>query len=299
MILQNILNFTKALNHTFNREDLSKLLDNTLLSINEDLIPTLDAFVKSWDTPIIKNSPTLNFVAQGSGLKVKDNKDTLVAIRNIFNDIYKSGKNLKSIVNDNLPEVIVDSTMTVKQAAIIKTVADINGFSSYTMDFLYYVTINGNVEDTDMPDVKIKQIREGIPTFIAMVKSFVSYDKLLKELPTLSDNLINVETSKVSILERLISSNASTLSLMPNTQGLSLSPTYWIYWTRMRLSDMEIAKLETIKEKKRLIELKLMDLKSKAVNEPSAKLTKQIEYYEDKISKMEYDIARREEKILN
>ena len=159
MLLSNLINYVKTLNHTIDRNDISTILDDVFLAMNEDVIPSLNDFIKNSELPIIKNSAAINFVLYSSSFKAKDNGEMLILIRNIFTTIYKNNKVLKDIVMNELPEHITDSTMTVKQAAIIKTVADINAFITYTMDFLYYITINGESSDSSMPDIKIKQIK--------------------------------------------------------------------------------------------------------------------------------------------
>ena len=293
MLLSNLINYVKTLNHTIDRNDISTILDDVFLAMNEDVIPSLNDFIKNSELPIIKNSAAINFVLYSSSFKAKDNGEMLILIRNIFTTIYKNNKVLKDIVMNELPEHITDSTMTVKQAAIIKTVADINAFITYTMDFLYYITINGESSDSSMPDIKIKQIKDGLPVYANMVASYVHYDKIIKELPTYSDALVMVDNSKVTLLERVLGKTNTSLAMLPNANGI----TGVIYWFRIRLADRDISELEAIKEKKRLLELKLLDLKTQANNEPSDKLDKAITYYEEKISKIEYDVARKEEKI--
>jgi len=61
-----------------------------------------------------------------------------------------------------------------------------------------------------------------------------------------------------------------------------------IYHIRLFLIDIDLLKLERLKEKKRLLELRLLELQGK--NDP--KIKKQIEYYEDKLNKLELKIEK-------
>ena len=63
----------------------------------------------------------------------------------------------------------------------------------------------------------------------------------------------------------------------------------------MWLIDRDIAKLEALKDKKRLIELRIMELKIEEKSGEDGDLSKQIEYYEDKLANIEYKIEKLEE----
>jgi hypothetical protein len=58
----------------------------------------------------------------------------------------------------------------------------------------------------------------------------------------------------------------------------------------MWLVDREMDKYESLKDTKKLIELRINELKLKERETRDPKLEKQIEYYEDKLASIEYEI---------
>jgi len=66
-----------------------------------------------------------------------------------------------------------------------------------------------------------------------------------------------------------------------------------IYHLRLFLVDLSLMRLENLKEKKRLLELKLLELKSRQSGDiNNEKLRKQIEFYEEKLNKLDMKIKK-------
>jgi len=66
-----------------------------------------------------------------------------------------------------------------------------------------------------------------------------------------------------------------------------------IYHLRLLLVDLEMLKLETLKERKRILDLKLLELKQKeTTGKHDPKIQKQIEYYEGKLEKTNLKIEK-------
>ena len=291
-MVQTLVNYVRGMNHTVKKEELVKNLENTLGALNDDVIPMLDNMVKNGDLDVIKNSPIMNSIKYSSGIKSKDNKELLSKIKGIVVNISKSGKNLEKVVSDHLSEVVTDKTATVKDGAILKMVSDITSLAMFLMDFGYLVLIEGKSENTDLPKIKLQQIKDGVPTFAAILKSYSKdFNKSVNELAKLPSNSLYIDDSKVSMLEKIVSKFSRSIPL-PNTDGFVNNP---IYHFRMWLADRDVAKYESLKEKKKLIELKVLELKTKQDGEDNPKLSKQIEYYENKLSSMEYEIKEFEE----
>ena len=66
-----------------------------------------------------------------------------------------------------------------------------------------------------------------------------------------------------------------------------------IYHLRLLLVDLQMLRLETLKERKRILELKVLELKQKeTTGKVDPKLKQQIQYYEDKIKKVNMKIDK-------
>jgi len=290
-MLKNLIDYFDKLNHTIKKEDVVTVTDETLDSLNNTVLPTLEAVIKDATKETLDNNPALKRLTMLLGVK-GTGKDTLVKLKKILEEINKSSKKIESLVDNELNDVVTDKTATVKDAAIIKLINDINIITMYTNDFLYVILLKGDTENTDLTKATLNTIQDNIPTYANILKQFSrDFSKQLDNISKLSDDLINVEPKKIPFLEKLLSKKGSTIDTV-NTDSFNGNP---IYHIRIWLTDKDIAKYELLKDKKKLIELKLLELKLKQKQEDNPKLAKRIEYYENKIAKIEYQIARYEE----
>jgi len=291
-MINNLINYVKNTFHTIKKEDVVKNLDDIATAIKEEVIPTLDVVIKNSDLEVINKSKYVKSLMITSGIKAKDGRDLFVKIKGIVTNINKSLSNLESLVLDELPDVVSDKTITVKDATILKTISDIGNITLFTGDVAYLILIDGNVDNTEFPKKKINDIIDNIPTYGNMLKVYGSnFNKTLENIKKLPDTLLVLDNKKANMLEKIVSKNAKLIDI-PNSSNFNYNP---IYHVRMWLVDVEMLKYERLKDKKKLIELKIMELKLKAKNESNDKLTKQIEYYEEKLAKIDYKISKIEE----
>ena len=291
-MINNLINYVKNTFHTIKKEDVVKNLDDIATAIKEEVLPTLDVVIKNSDLEIINKSKYIKPIMITSGIKAKDGRELFVKIKGIITNINKSLNNLETLVLDELPDIVSDKTITVKDAAILKTISDIGNITLFTSDVAYLILIDGNVNDTEFPKKKIDDIVNGIPTYGNMLKVYGSnFNNKLENIKKLPDTKLVLDNKKANMLEKIVSKNAKLIDV-PNASSFNGNP---IYHVRMWLVDVEMLKYERLKDKKKLIELKIMELKLKAKNESNDKLTKQIEYYEEKLAKIDYKISKIEE----
>ena len=291
-MINNLINYVKNTFHTIKKEDVVKNLDDIATAIKEEVLPTLDVVIKNSDLEVINKSKYAKSLMVTSGIKAKDGRELFVKIKGIITNINKSLNNLETLVLDELPDIVSDKTITVKDAAILKTISDIGNITLFTSDVAYLILIDGNVNDTEFPKKKINDIIDGIPTYGNMLKVYGSnFNNKLENIKKLPDTKLVLDNKKANMLEKIVSKNAKLIDV-PNASSFNYNP---IYHVRMWLVDVEMLKYERLKDKKKLIELKIMELKLKAKNESNDKLTKQIEYYEEKLAKIDYKISKIEE----
>ena len=292
-MINNLINYVKTVFHTIKKEDVVKNLDDITTAIKEEVIPTLDVVIKNSDLEVINKSKYVKSLMITSDIKAKDGRDLFVKIKGIFVNINKSLSNLETLVVDELPDIVSDKTITVKDAAILKTISDIGNMALYASDFAYFVIIDGDPNNTEFPKKKINDILHNLPTYGSMLKIYGNnFNKTIENIKKLPDIKLTLDNKKANMLEKIVSKDAKLVDT-PIASGFNYNP---IYHVRMWLVDVEMLKYERLKDKKKLIELKLMELKLKAKNESNDKLTKQIEYYEEKLAKIEYKISKIEGK---
>lgn len=271
---------------TFNKKSFIKSVDFLYNSLNLETIPAIENFAKA-NIDKINKSTFLKNAYKLMGIK-GNNTQATERLKEFFIEVADSEKLVRKEVQ-SVRDVVVDKLTSVKEATLIKIVEDFNFLNLYVMDFLYMALVEGG--DTDYPKVKIREIHEAVPTFVQIYK-FYSNGKIpgiLKEIDDLPDiNLNSTDNGGEGFLDTIVS-KFKFLKLLPATNGFIGNP---IYHIRMWLVDREIAKYELLKEKRKELELKILELryKDQGVKDPSIK--QQIEYYENKLSRVEYDIAK-------
>lgn len=293
-MLTNLLRFFNSLHHTTKKDDVMDNLNMTFSEMHEKVIPALDNIITNLgDSSIIKKSSILSLLAISTGIKVKDNRDLLIKIKNIISNISKNEKSVKSLVTSSLPDVITDKTATVRDLAILKLISDLSSLTLYTLDFLYYILTTAG--ESDYPKIKFTQIKNDIPDFSSVLNAYKdNFVKTLDNIKKIANVDMVTEPDKIDMFEKVVSRQGKIVNT-PTVSGFIGNP---IYHVRLLLADRDINKYENLKDKKKLLELRVMELKSQENGESNPKLAKQIDYYEDKIAKVEYKISQIEDSSI-
>jgi hypothetical protein len=285
-----ILRFINTMGSVTKKEQVLKNTDVIFTGIQNEIIPLLKEIIDK-DPKIINENLFLKNIVNMSKDNYKDNYDFINELVKFFENVIKHEKEINKIIDESLSEIITDKTATAKDLAILKVISDIGSMSLYIADLMYYCLLLN--DETNYPKIKIKQIKENGIVFTSLFNVYKNnLNDIIKKLPRVSSELINDKAdANVSMLSKLLHATGLVVDL-PVSNGFSNNP---IYHIRMYLVDREIKKYEALKEKRKLIELKLLELKLEENGDSNPKLKKQIEYYEDKLSGIEYDIKEIEE----
>ena len=282
------------------RDDVLKTVSNSIVNINKSVIPTISKVSEfyskhSVDIDRVKVAKDLN---NYSGINGKDIPEMLKDMKRIYTDIGKSEATLNKLVMDNFTDLISNGNLTAREVAILKSIDDISDMGMYVMDYLYLlVNRHPDLKDEEVDKgylirVKVNEIYRGLYPFASTLKAYRDFPKYLKDLAQVAD--VNVREDSNETLLRSSLSKLGKIVTLPNVKGFRGNP---IYHFRMWLVDRDVKRLENLKDKQKMTELKIMELKSKADGSENPRLTKQIEYYEKKLALIEYKIRKEEEKV--
>lgn len=297
-MLQDIIDSINGFIGVMKKDSCYEALSFLRRSIENDLIPALKDMISKGDNKFIKNNDLLSEINRMANIKASDNVKALEKILVTFETFIKNYGILESLVDKYVETNVTSKTMSIKTGAIIKILQDLMSMTSYTLDLLYYVLLSSEkVVSTSLPRVKLKQIIDAMPTYCEMYSIYsVNFNNTLKKIAETSEEKIqalieaseNNENNSEWVFNTVINKTGA-IPKLPNARGFIGNP---IYHFRMWLVDRDIKKYESLKTKKQLIELKIMELKLKQNNENDPSLTKSINYYEDQLAKIEYEIAK-------
>lgn len=286
-MIQEILGAFASFTGAMKKEAVREYVDFLFNSINDEVLPTFDILLQDKSLDVIKKNTYLKTVAQQADLR-GDGYKALERIQLFFTQVSKSQKDIKSLVEKHCSEVITNKELKAKDAAIVKFLTDIYTITSYTLDFVYFIIVDE--KHSELPKFKFKKIKEGMANYITLLKSYSKfYDEMVSDIAKMDDDSISVDmTTAQQQMKEMVLAKKSKLTSFPFSSFIG-NP---IYHIRMWLVDKEIEKLEALKLKKQLIELKVHELRLNNDGGKDPNLAKQIAYYEDKLASIEYKIEK-------
>ena len=287
-MLSEILSIFGSFTGAMKKEAVQEYTDFLYTSINDEVLPTFTTILADKTLDVISKNVTLKNFAQMADLKTTNNYKTLEKMEDLFKTISKTQKQVKDLVNKHCSEVITNKAMKTKDAAIVKFLTDLYTLTSYTLDFLYFVIVDE--KHSELPRIKFKKIREGLPNYITLFKAYSKfYATMLEDIAAIDDETLKTDLDVVQQqMKEMILAKKSKLVSFPLSNFIG-NP---IYHIRMWRVDKEIEKLEALKTKKQLVELKITELRLEKDGGRDKNLSKQIKYYEDKLAGIEYKIEK-------
>jgi hypothetical protein len=286
MFITNIKNFvTGVFNHTTKKDDVLEEINNTKQVINDDLLPSLKELLKLVDGDVkIADEAKLKKLFEATGSKEKKLKRYVSELYSFVEELGTGMTMLENVAKAEMPTILTDKTTTARAGAIMGTMTNISSVTLFIPDIILFILYSVNGEKI-LYNRKEKDILLGAYSYSVIFKEYRgNMKKLVTSIKHLSDTVVD---DKLTIMA---SANDKKFRLPRN--GFSGNP---IYHIRLWFVDREITKYESLKDKKELTKLKIADIKARQLDTPNPSLQKQIEYYEDKLSNIEYKISQIEE----
>lgn len=289
-MFKNLINYLTSIFHTVKKKDVITTINNAFIVIEEDIIPTLQQVEEVTDIKQVKDSKLLSVARSMLDDKPKDNKEFIKRLNLFFTNIVANKKLLLDIVNKHVNDVLSPNSVEVREAAILKVCNDISSITLFVLD-LIYVSIRDE-KYSELSKAKLEEVSKGSVSFAeAYNEYYKNYKNILTKLPTISED--RIDANNVDNLTEMRVHNSGSVINLPGMQGFVGNP---IYTLGMWLVDRQMEKLEALKEKKKLLELRLSELKLQDRGQGDEKLMKAIQYYEDKIDNLEYKIRKLEDR---
>lgn len=287
-------------------EDLVKILNEVETSINKDVLPSLESLItKTKDIKKISDN-----VLYGR-LKLKDDSEFFKRLEKVvskYNDIIS---NLKDKVENELSDTVTGTSGNINNNIAIAMISEGIFLSNTLVGLLQFIIANNYSEQKVDMDKKI--VSENIKNTLILVKLIPELEKAdikkvvvsIGEVPVLK-TLRHEETSDIpvelalgffkdtfkfksdtlSLIKSFITSTNNTTTNTPEMMFIG-NP---IYHIRMLLVDIDELRLESYNNEVRLLELRILELKSKDTDKPE--IIKAIKYYENKVTSLRLKIAK-------
>lgn len=269
------------------KEQLLKTYKTVISMLEEDLLPSLAEIIKVERNPKLSKSNIVEVTETVFKLKKLGSKSIFTTLEKMFLSIDKNRNKIEDLISKHASSVLTSRVLTIKDAAIVKLVDDISSMVLFTTDLI--VCALADVNKTAFPKIKFKKLKDGLPGYAELVANYSKdIEKTISEISKLDDSVFNKD-SNTTMLDLKLKSNGVSFDFAKNFIN---NPFYHI---RMWLVDRDIKKLESLKDKRRLTELRLMELKVAKMNSEDENLAGQIQYYEEKLATLDYEIEKLQE----
>jgi len=275
-------------NQVVTKEEVRSGTELLLTSIQREVIPSIKASLKSKDFFNSENAHILATV--GASLRLRSDKpeDTLKELLKFFEEVSGESSAITDLVDTQMSDKMFLSMATAQELAIMRLISDLSSVSLYMVDLLYYVVMS---DETAYPKIKVAELKSGVTNFTSVLRVYIKdFSAYVSSLGKVAKSPIE-ERAPASMVDKFLASHGVFIN-MPATNGFVNNP---IYHIRIWLVDRDVRKYEALKDKKKLLELKLLNIKMRNSGHHDGKTKKQIEYYEERIAGIEKDIKDSEE----
>jgi hypothetical protein len=275
------------------RETILEELRNAKILFDIEILPVIDNFIKLANNDKITNKH-LKYLNNRSDLNALNNSSFFRKIKEASLEVIDYSDQLVVLANKLLPEAIVKDNLSLRQSIIIDEIVKVLDFILNINGFLYTgFSLFGNGDDS--PFLKEQSGKKTVEIFkvdlskgvlkefdsnLTVVGSLISYfngrtQKIIKSINTVPDVSVKKMEENNSIMKSFtnIFSNFNVDRFIGNP----------IYHFRIFLADWSDRRFKKRIDRKRLMEMKLEELRMDQQGASDPELTKQIEKLQKKI----------------
>lgn len=297
-----LYDFAKRLLPSLEKNRIVEDLRVTLAELENSVVPNYSTASEFFKLNKIKSDE----LKDQSDIFYRNLSDKSSKQSSVIADVYKrlpnlieNAKYIQGLVESELERDMIREGLTARKVLLIRGAESISFLSGYMLDFLNYAYVQETTmltesnEDMDLSIAKIKHVEANMSRFAKVLGEYAvqpdEFRKVLREIPEV---VINERT------EMAVSGVYKESTLDPFTTGYTVGFYYNpIYHLRLAVSEWQAGRYKANKDKKKVLELRLLHLKLKSEKKSDPKLEQEITYLQSRIDKVERDLKRVEEDL--
>lgn len=289
-----ILNFVKALLPRLEKDNILEDLRITISELDNVVYPAYQSAFEHFKSSKFKSdaNQTLSTTFYRSF-----NNNKVVRQSNMVGEIFKRLQFIKENalytagqIEELFERDIISDGLTAKKAILIRSSEMISFISRYSSDFLCYLYINEAVhfnaeveENLRLSKEKINFVEKNLSKFAAALSELgipsKDYTKIVLEIPEL-----NVGGKFSHAVAGVYKENDIDPMSGGFINGFVYNP---IYHIRLTIAEWQAGRYKANKDKKKMLELRLLHLKLQQENKNDPKLEQEIAYIQSRVDKIE------------
>lgn len=297
--MSQFLDYLKSLLPRLKRDDVMEDLRFTGEELEGNVIPAFKEAGKFFKNGKFK-ADSLNELntAFFRNYKLKAKGGNIVlTVEDLLPNLHVNLKFVVDALEELLEHDILKDGLTAKKANLVRSAEYFSFITRYAIDFLDYVYMQetkasgGSV--SDMPPVKEKSLRDNVINFALLLNSNAQrpedFAKMFDEMP---DVVVNERTfGALSAVYKHESLSPLQSPLIHNFEG---NP---VYHLRLIVAEWQANRYKAFKDRKRVLELRLLNLKMLQEDNQDPRLQQEIDYIQSRIEGIEYKMSKMEESV--
>lgn len=304
MAVLHILNFISSMPRRLSSKDIAEDLRTTKKEFTEGVLPFFETFSEYYSKNGFKSPLALGLVESFNrnfhGDRIRSGK---TPIPTMYQCLKNAQKNFDYVVKeqDNLLEQdILQDGLTAKKSILIRAGAQIGMLGRYALDLATVIldaetrALDPNTtQDTKPIAKKQNDIVSMMPGFAGMLEVYgMDPQEFKKNLMDLPDVVLNSQTAaalagvyREEKLDPLSSAQVARFDSNP------------IYRLRLFAAEWQANRYKAYKDKKKMLELRLLNLQQVQEKTPNPAIESQIAYLQNRIDGYEAKMKRMEESV--
>jgi len=299
-----ILNFIEKLLPRLEKQNILEDLRITLSELDTIVIPSYQAaseYFKSAKLKADANQELSTLFYRNASLIVRNKQPTMV------NEAYLFLKNLRentAYISDQIEALmemdVIPAGLTAKKALLIRAAEAVSFASRFAPELLSVVYSNEAVENgaeisesVKVVPAVINNVNKNISKFAGAISDYgVPNDRFTKIISAVPDVVVGGKAGKA--VAGLYKEDEVDPFSSNYVAGFTYSP---IYHFRLMVAEWQASRYKANKDKKKVLELRLLHLKMQADKKSDARLEQEINYLQGRIDKIERYLKSVEEDL--
>ena len=294
-----ILDFVRSILPRLRKDQILEDLRITAGELEKSVVPAFDDAAKYFKSEKIKDKEATDaaavFYRNYKGSRI--NKHVVLELQEKMDNVVKNLAFVADQNDDLLERDVLKDGLTAKKAILVRSAEQLSFIARFSMDFLNYIYMcetkasDGAVHD--LVPAQLTALKNNIPNFAAIFGLFAQEPtKFQAAFDSMPDVIVNDKTY-ASLAAVYADDKLDPLQVLL-VQGFQGNP---IYHLRLIVAEWQADRYKLMKDKKRMLELRLLNLKMLNEKNPDPKVEQEITYIQNRVETMEYKMKKMEDSV--
>ena len=292
-----IVNFVKKLLPSLDKKDILEDMRITIAELDNIVIPEYSKAVTYLQVNTLKQEQIKDMSIafyeslDAGGIARQSNIVAEVSVRlsNIRDNTIYIRDNIEKILSED----VISASLDAKKAIYIRAASDMSFISRYAPDLLNLILAVETDTVDSIPPSTIKYVERNLKQFVYLLSDYGITPKVFnKTITAVPDIVIGGDAGdKAAAVYSNSELDPLETSYINNFYG---NP---IYYIRTAIATWQSNRYKSSKDKKKVLELRLLYLKSLNENKNDAKLEREIEFTQSRVDKIDRKLRAVEEDL--